>query len=143
MERELNSILTKNIEGYKGLEKASEYINDKSVKNFIEALGEKKKAQAEEVKELMEARKLNPDETTSALGKLHKAVMDVVGSVSSKTEVAIVKECIRGEKMAREEYEKALKSNVLDKEALQLAMKHRDRSIAAIQTFQKLSSVMV
>lgn len=143
MERELNRVLTKNIEGYQGLEKASEYIEDKSIKNFIEALAQKKREQAEEIREYIISMKLKPSETSSALGQLHRAVMDVVGQIKSKQEAAIIKECIRGEKMAREEYEKALKSNTLEKEALNMAMKHRDRSIAAIQTFQKLSSVLV
>ncbi len=143
MERELNRILTKNIEGYQGLEKASEYIEDKSIKNFIEALASKKREQADEISEYMISMKLKPTESGTTLGQLHRAIMDVVGQIKSKQEAAIVKECIRGEKMAREEYEKALKSNTLKKEALTMAMKHRDRSIAAIQTFQKLSSVLV
>jgi uncharacterized protein (TIGR02284 family) len=143
MERELNRILSKNIEGYQGLEKASEYIEDKSIKNFIEALAKKKREQAEEVRDYMISMKIKPTESGTTLGQLHRAIMDVVGQVKSKQEAAIIKECIRGEKMAREEYEKALKSNTLEKDALNMAMKHRDRSIAAIQTFQKLSSVLV
>jgi len=143
MERELNRILTKNIEGFQGLEKASEYIEDKSVKNFIEALAEKKKNQAEEIKELMKSYKLKPTDSGGALSKMHRGIMDIVGELKTQQQSAIIKECIRGEKMAREEYEKALKSNILSKDALQMAMKHRDRSIAAIQTFQKLSSAMV
>lgn len=143
MERELNNILTRNNEGYRGLVKASEYIREKSLKNFLEALAQKKKDQADEIKALMEERNLKPVKSNSVLGNLHQSFMDVVGGLSSKKESAIIKECIRGEKMAREDYEKALKSNVLDEEALKIAMKHRDRSLAAIQTLQKLSSVVV
>jgi len=143
MERELNKILEKNIEGYKGLQKASEYLEDKSAKNFIEALAKKKKDQAEEIEQLMKSRNLKPIDSDGSLSKMHRAIMDIVGEIKTNQQASIIKECIRGEKMAREEYEKALKSNMLNKEALEMTMKHRDRSVAAIQTFQKLSSVLV
>jgi uncharacterized protein (TIGR02284 family) len=114
------SILEKSIDAEKGFKTAFENASDRSLKNYF---FEKAKQRATFINELEnELKKYNENssETSGSFtGDLHRAWMDIKSLVSSNQDEALLQESIRGEKAAKDEFEK-----VLDEEYLWLELRN-------------------
>jgi len=142
MQKELNLLIARNIDGEKGYAYASEHIKNENFKNFLEAYANQRRKYVEELKDRMKSLGLEPKVESSTLGSIHKAILDLRTKFTSNADKAIMEECERGESMAVSDYLKVLKSDQLDSETLKLVMKQRDKILAAKQTLNKLEEVI-
>lgn len=142
MENELNLLLRRNNDGFKGYTLASESIENDNFKNFLQAYARQRKHYAEELKSEIERLGLKVKDTTSMLGDIHESILKLKKSVSTLSDESILRECARGEDQAVSDYEKVLKSNTLPPEVQKVVMRQRDKIRAAGQTLTKLSTVI-
>lgn len=142
MQKELNLLLARNVDGEKGYAFASEHIKNENFKNFLEAYANQRRKYADELIERMDELGIEPNESSSALGSIHKAILELRTKMTSNADKVIMEECERGESMAISDYLKVLKSDELDSDTLKLLMKQRDKLIAAKQTLNKIGEVI-
>lgn len=142
MQKQLNLLLARNVDGEKGYAFASEHIKNENFKNFLEAYANQRRKYADELIERMDELGVEPNETSSALGSIHKAILELRTKMASNADKVIMEECERGEDMAISDYLKVLKSDELDPDTLKLVMKQRDKIMAAKQTLNKIGEVI-
>lgn len=142
MRKELEKILKRNIEGYRGYKLAAEDISNENFKNFLENYAENRKQFVDEIREIFENQGLDSVVDTSFLGDLHRAFIRIKENTSSNKDKAILAECARGESMALSDYNKVLESADLPKGVLQTVMKQRDRIMAAEKTMRELAPIV-
>jgi uncharacterized protein (TIGR02284 family) len=105
----LNDLIETCRDGQNGFKEAAENAKSPDLKNFFrEAATER----AQFVNDLqVEVRKLGgePEKAGSTAGALHRAWIDIKGTLTGKDDHAILSECERGEDSAVEAYRDALK----------------------------------
>ncbi|WP_185154085.1 DUF2383 domain-containing protein [Fulvivirga sp. M361] len=104
----LHSILKQTNNATRDYHKAAEAVGSLSLKIFLED-------QIVQRSEFMStlARQIEDSGIRSIHeGKVHSTWMDMNTAISLGSEAAIIRECIRGEKAARDEYEKLLKCDL-------------------------------
>ncbi len=142
MERELQLLLRRNLDGYHGYTLAEESIKNDNFKNFLKTYALQRRKYADEIEAELVKRDLPEGDNTSILGDLHEAFMKLRNSISKMTDKDILDECARGENQTVSDYEKVLKSNELPPELQKMAMRHHDKIRAAEQTLHKLATVI-
>jgi uncharacterized protein (TIGR02284 family) len=142
MRKDLEILLERNIEGYRGYTLAAEDIQHGEFKSFLKSYATTKKKFMKEIEEKMEEHGLEPVEDTSFLGDLHRAFMKIRESMSSNRDRTILEECSRGESMALSDYEKALKTNSFPEDVLKVLINQRDHVLAAERTMRNLALQM-
>ena len=142
MQKELEKILKRNIEGYRGYTLAAEDISNENFKNFLENYAERRKQFIDEIEETLKKHDMNTVDGTSFLGDMHRAFIKIRESVSSNKDKAILAECARGESMALSDYDKVLQSNDLPEHVLELVLKQRDKIMAAEKTMRELAPIV-
>src|SRR4026209_431556 len=104
----LNDLIETCRDGQNGFREATENVKSPDLKAF---LNEVPTERAQVVNELqLEVRRLGgePETTGSAAGALHRAWMDIKGTLAGKDDHTILVECERGEDSAVEAYTDAL-----------------------------------
>jgi uncharacterized protein (TIGR02284 family) len=108
----LNNLIQTCKDGEQGFRTAAEGLKDASIKARFQ---EYSRQRADMVRELQaEARKLggDPENSGSISASLHRGWMDIKSAVTGKDDHAIVAEAERGEDVAKDQYEKALKAGL-------------------------------
>ncbi|HXG67333.1 MAG TPA: PA2169 family four-helix-bundle protein [Blastocatellia bacterium] len=108
----LNDLITTCRDGQNGFQEAAENVKSADLKSFFLQVSQER---AQFVGELQrEVRSLggDPDKSGSASGALHRAWMDIKGSLTGRDDEAILNECERGEDSAVNAYQDALKENL-------------------------------
>jgi len=142
MKKDLERLLKRNVEGYRGYALAAEDISNEKLKSFLETYAERKKQFIEELEKTMVRYDIEPVEYTSFLGDLHRAVMKIKESLSSNKDKALLSECARGESMALADYDKVLSSNDLPEDVLKIVMKQRDKAMAGERSMRELATLV-
>ncbi|MCA1763756.1 MAG: PA2169 family four-helix-bundle protein [Cryomorphaceae bacterium] len=142
MQKELNLLLSRNLDGERGYTNASTHIKNENFKNFLKAYADQRRKYAQEIKDRMEELGIEPREDFSTLGSIHHAIMELITKISSNADKALMEECARGESMAVSDYKKAMKSNMFDSDTLSMVMKQHDKIMAAKQTLKKIGEVI-
>ena len=99
-------------DGKRGYQNASENIENDELKTILYRLSQQRSLFEAELKD--EIRQLGGDmeKGPSLGGKVHRVWMDLKSGINGKDTDAILKECMRGEKAAIEQYEAALKAEL-------------------------------
>lgn len=142
MQKALEKILKRNIEGYKGYRLAAQDIRNENFKNFLENYANKRKQFIDEIRDTLEKYDMNGIDSTSFIGDMHRAFIKIKENISSNKDKAILAECARGESMALSDYEKILQSADLPEPVLQMVMKQRDKIMAAEKTMRELAPIV-
>lgn len=142
MQKELNLLLSRNLDGERGYTDASEYITNGNFKNFLESYAAQRRKYAEEIRDRMKELELEPKEDYSTLGSIHNTILELTAKANSNADKALMEECARGESMAVSDYKKVMKSNILDSDTLEMVMKQHDKIMAAKQTLKKIGEVI-
>ncbi|MCX2744108.1 PA2169 family four-helix-bundle protein [Mangrovivirga sp. M17] len=108
-ESEIKDVIERNVDAYRGYEKAAEKVKDPNLESVFHQQASQRKQFAYE---LASTAHVYDDEPTvkqiqdgSFEGNLHRTWMDIKAAFSSDNDEKIVEECIRGEKSALDEYE--------------------------------------
>lgn len=111
--KNINELIEKNNDAYKGFDKAADKAENHRLKSFLNQQSSQRKQFAQELTN--ELRTADPDfkadDDGSVTGSLHRTWMDVKSALSGDNDEAILEECLRGEKAARDEYKEALDEN--------------------------------
>src|SRR5262245_24804235 len=109
----LNDLIETCRDGQNGFKEAAENVKNPDLKSFFNQVSSER---AQLISELeVEVRRLGiqPEKSGSAAGALHRAWMDIKGSLTGKDDHAILRECERGEESAVNAYKDAIKSQNL------------------------------
>lgn len=142
MEKELQILLRRNLDGYHGYKLAGESIKNDNFRNFLKMYALQRKKYAEEIESELIKRDMIEENQSSVPGDLHEAFVKIGNSISSMTDSKILEECARGENQTVSDYEKVLKSNQLPPDLQKMAMRHHTKIRAAEQTLRKLTTVI-
>lgn len=111
--KNINELIEKNNDAFKGFDKAADKAENHRLKSFLNQQSSQRKQFAQELTN--ELRTADPDfeadNDGSVTGSLHRTWMDVKSALSGDNDEAILEECLRGEKAARDEYKEALDEN--------------------------------
>ena len=105
----LNDLIEICRDGQAGFKEAAENVKSPDLKTFLNQVSLER---AQSVSELeFEVRKLGgePQKSGSATASIHRAWIDIKGTLTGKDDHAILSECERGEDSAVEAYKEALK----------------------------------
>lgn len=114
----LNRLIKLCNDGNKGYKNSADQIEDEEIRTILYRLSQQRALFEAELK--AEVRNLGgtvedsgPDEGEGTLlGNLHRKWIDLKDKLSSKEYAAVLEECKRGDKIAFEAYEEALKENL-------------------------------
>ena len=92
-----------------------ENVKDMETKQLFRAAAQRCAEGAKELQEQVRLLGGDPDEHSSVAGTLHRAWVDIKATITGKGEQAVLKECERGEDVAKKTYEKAVAKGLPDK----------------------------
>lgn len=138
----LNELLERNYDAEKGYKKAAEDIENSTLKEFFKDYSGQRYSFGHEIKE--EIRKMGgePEKGSGVRSNLHRTWIDVKSLLTGKDTEAVVKECIRGEKTALEDYEDALKINDLSTSARDVVQRQHDKIQGAVNRLNQIENTL-
>lgn len=138
----LNDLLTRNYDAEKGYKKAAEDIENSTLKEFFRDYSGQRYDFGHEIKD--EIRKMggDPDKGSSTKADLHRTWIDVKSMLTGKDTEAVVKECIRGEKKALEDYEDALRMSELPASTREVVQRQHDRIQGAVNRLNQIENTL-
>ncbi len=107
----LQGLLEKNYDAEKGFKNAVTNANDQNLKEFLKTQSARRNRFATELDNEIRSLNVEPKESGSTTGTLHRKWMDIKSSLSGNDDEAVLEECIRGEKASEEEYRETLNKN--------------------------------
>jgi len=108
----LNDLIEVCRDGQNGFKEAADKVKSPDLRNFLNQCGAER---AQCVSELqMEVGRLggDPEKKGSATGAIHRAWMDIKGTLTGKDDHSILSECERGEDSAVDAYKDAIKQGL-------------------------------
>ena len=123
----LNELLEKNYDAEAGYKTAKDQVENPQLKNFFGKQAEERYNFGHELKAELKSFGKEPDKGTSLKGDAHRAWMNIKSTFSSDKEEAILKEAIRGEKKAVEEYNEIINDTDLPAYTKTILTNHRNR----------------
>lgn len=112
----LNVLLTRNYDAEKGFERAEKEVQNPNIKGFFRKNYKKRYQFGHEIKEMVENLGGKPNRGSSLVGDAHRMWMNIKETFAKNSESAVIKECLRGEKIIIKDYKKALKSPAIRKD---------------------------
>lgn len=107
--KKLNSILEKTYDAEKGFKKASENVENASLKKYFSIKAQERYDFGHELKTEIKSFNQEIDKGGSITGSAHRAWMDIKAMFSFDDEESMLEEAIRGEKTAVDEYDDVLR----------------------------------
>lgn len=108
----LNSLIKTSKDGEEGFSISAENVTDPELKRIFTDRARRCAEGARELQERVQHLGGDPSDSGSASGALHRAWTDVKSSITGRDEKAILNEVERGEDVAVESYERALKEDL-------------------------------
>lgn len=134
----LNELLAKNYDAESGYKNASEDVEDAELKSFFRSYSEQRYSFGHDIKAEIRALGGTPEKGTEVKGDIHRRWMDLRSALSSNEEETVLKECIRGENAALEEYNEMLEYPTLPATTREIITRHANGIREAINSLQKL-----
>ncbi|NEV92534.1 PA2169 family four-helix-bundle protein [Psychroflexus sp. YR1-1] len=128
----LNELLEKNYDAEAGYIAAKDNVKNSDLKNFFKERATDRYDFGHEIKEEIRSFGEKPDKGTSIKGDAHRVWMNLKSTFSSNSDEAVLKEAIRGEKKALEDYNEILKEVDLPASTRTVLEKHRSSLQAAL-----------
>ena len=138
----LNHLLERNYDAEKGYKKAAEDIDNSLLKDFFKDYSGQRYSFGHEIKEEIRLMNGEPDKGSSVKGDLHRTWIDVKSLLTGKDDEAVVKECIRGETTALEDYEDALRRNDLPPSTRQVVQRQHDQIQGAVNRLNQIQNTL-
>lgn len=134
----LNQLLTRNYDAEKGYKKAAEDIENPTLREFFKDYSGQRYDFGHQIKD--EIRKLGgePEKGSSTKADLHRTWIDVKSIATGKDTEAVVKECIRGESKALEDYQETLRRNDLPQTTREVVQRQHDRIQGAVNRLNQI-----
>ncbi|MFY9554238.1 MAG: PA2169 family four-helix-bundle protein [Blastocatellia bacterium] len=108
----LNDLIETSRDGQNGFKEASENVKSPELKRFFNELALERAQCVGELQQEVRSLGGDPEKSGSTAGALHRAWMNIKGTLTGKDDQSILNECERGEDSAVDAYEDALKTNL-------------------------------
>lgn len=138
----LNELLERNYDAEKGYKKAAEDIDNSLLKDFFKEYSGQRYNFGHEIKDEIRRMGGDPDKGSSITSNLHRTWIDVKSLVTGKDTEAVVKECLRGETTALEDYEDALRRTDLPVSTREVVQTQHDKIQGAINRLNQIEKVL-
>lgn len=134
----LNALLEKNYDAEKAYNYAAENAQEPQLKAFfIERARERYDfghALETEIRNFGQ----NPEKNSSLAGDAHRTWMNLKTSLSANKNDAALEEAVRGEKVAKQEYEEVLKDSEIPASIANILLKQKNQIVAALNKLKGL-----
>lgn len=137
----LNELLERNYDAEKGYKKAAEDIDNSLLKDFFQEYAGQRYNFGHEIKDEIRRIGGDPDKGSSVTGDLHRTWIDVKSILTGKDTESVVKECIRGESKALEDYEDALRRQDLPPSSREVVQTQHDKIQGAINRLNQIDKI--
>ena len=108
----LNDLIQTCKDGVEGFRTCAEDISDPELKSYFSDRAERCNRSAEDLQDLVIAYGGDPATSSHMSGTLHRRWVDVRSAITGKSDRDVLDECERGEDIAKEHYEAALKKDL-------------------------------
>jgi uncharacterized protein (TIGR02284 family) len=108
----LNNLIETCKDGQNGFQEAAESVEDSSLKSLFYEYSQQRAKFAGELQALVRDLGGDPENSGSLAANLHRRWIDIKSLVTGKDDHAILSECERGEDVAKNAYQDALKANL-------------------------------
>jgi len=136
--KKLNALLEKNYDSEKGYLLAAEKVKDQELKFFFNQRAKERydfgHELKDEIREFLEA----PDPGTSLKSDIFRGWMNIKSIVYSDNEATFLKEVLRGEIAACDEYNEILHDRTIPPSTGNILVKHRNSIAAAVKQIKSL-----
>ena len=138
----LQGILEKNYDAEKGYKKAMQDAENPALKNFLKQQAAMRSNFATAIDKELRDLDVEPKESGSITGSLHRAWIDIKSSVAGDDDEAVLEEVIRGEKASVDEYQNVMKDTALAPKinsVLQSQMRDIQNTLDRVKTLEDLA----
>ncbi|HQR40051.1 MAG TPA: PA2169 family four-helix-bundle protein [Blastocatellia bacterium] len=104
----LNGLIVTCRDGQEGFEEAAANVNDPELKQLFAEASIERSRMVGELQHEVRLLGAEPEDSGSVAGSLHRAWIEIKGTLTGKDEAAILRECERGEDSALAAYRRAL-----------------------------------
>lgn len=108
----LNDLIETSRDGEEGFKACAEDVQRPDLKTLFTDRARQCASAAEELQQIVRRLGGDPEEDASFSGAMHRRWVDLKSMVTGKDELAILNECERGEDVAKEHYQDALKKTL-------------------------------
>ncbi|GAB3309977.1 PA2169 family four-helix-bundle protein [Hymenobacter humi] len=134
----LNELVETLKDGQKGYADAMTDVEDQKLKETFKKYAAQRSEYITEIEDQMFKLNLEPDESSSVTGTVHRAWIDLKSALTSKDNKAVLNECERGEDYAVKAYQTALKAQDLPTPVKSLIEKQYQGVQEALTTIKSL-----
>ncbi|MEZ4884761.1 MAG: PA2169 family four-helix-bundle protein [Chitinophagales bacterium] len=135
---ELNDLLEKNYDGEKGYQEAAEETESTILKNLFQECSQQRYDFGHAIKAEIAKIGGEPDKGSSITSAVHRAWIDFKTLFTDNDDVAVLQECINGEKAALKEYNEALYETTLPDSTKEVVNGQRDQIVNLIDRMETL-----
>ena len=136
--KKLNALLEKNYDSEKGYLLAAEKVKDQDLKFFFNQRAKERYDFGHELKDEILKFREAPDPGTSLKSDIFRGWMNIKSLVSSDNEAAFLKEVLRGEIAASDEYDEILKDRTIPPSTGNILIKHRNSIALSLNRVKSL-----
>lgn len=136
--KKLNALLEKNYDSEKGYLLAAEKVKDQDLKLFFNQRAKERYDFGHELKDEIRKFREAPDPGTSLKSDIFRGWMNIKSLVSSDNQAAFLKEVLRGEVAALNEYNEILEDRTIPPSTGNILIKHRNSIAAALNQVKSL-----
>ncbi|MBP2831740.1 PA2169 family four-helix-bundle protein [Aquimarina sp. U1-2] len=129
----LNDVLKKSFDAEQEYLTAAENVDTIELKRYFEKRASERSEFSKKLQSEIETYGASPKDNTSFKADAHRVWMNFRAALSSNNEETILKEIIRGEEAALEEYNEVMKEHTLPKSTYDLLMKQRSTISNALE----------
>lgn len=137
----LKALVEKNRDAEKGFAKAADKTKAKSLATWFNDRSVEKKAFNMDLKAEITSLSQKFDESGSLTSDLHHTWMDIKTLFSADNDQTMLKEAIRGEKAALDEYNDVLAENILPSSTEMLLNSHRSKIEQGLEVLRGLDDI--
>lgn len=138
----LNELLTRNYDAEKGYQKAAEDIDNSLLKDFFKDYSVQRYDFGHEIKDEINRLGAEPDKGASTASKAHRSWIDLKSLLTGKDAEAVIKECVRGERKALDDYEDALRRNDLPPTSREVVQRQHDKIQNAVERLNQIENTI-
>lgn len=135
---QLNKLLTRNYDSEKGYEKAMDETDSDELSEYFKHNMKKRYQFGHEIKNMIDDLGGKPDKGSSLIADAHRAWLNIRELFAKDDDQVILKECLRGEKYAKDDYEKAVTHSEIKPEHKRTLSDHLKHVKMCIDQIEKM-----
>ena len=137
----LAHLVTIGVDGEEGYTKAAEMVSSKNLLTEFEQAATSRNIQSEAIRNYMSENGVEkPAHEGGFAGALHRAWLDVKGTLSNRSDSAVVSSCITGDRAAVDAYQDVLNENDLPAELRSLLSTHLEDIKSDLKNLELLAN---